>query len=197
MHALQDITLVPEVRYVLHAYRGHSLARPRLQNALYAKEPHIQTNWVPTNVQIAQQAINILIHQFVLHASLGNSKRPRNKINVINVPLVNILPMKEEDLRVLIVHGDGTKDLREGLFVKPVPVEEFVALIQKDQHVIPGNIQKLDDGGHASRAVQKNKHCPIKKDVNGAPPENLLSDIRELLVGIAHRLDGPDQAVGQ
>jgi hypothetical protein len=106
--------------------------------------------------------------------SQENSKRQKNKTNVINVPLVNILPMKEEDLRVLIVHGDGTKDLREGLFVKHVPVEELVARLLLDQHVGRGNIWKLGDGDHASRAVQKNKHCLIKKDVSGARQENLL-----------------------
>lgn len=174
MHVLQDITQDQGRQDAPHAYRGHSLARQALQHVLHAKKPRIQMKSARCVAKIVRQDINISIQQFVSHASPENSKHQKNKINVINVPQENILPMKEEDHLVQIAHGDGIKDLKEGPYAKHVRAVELAAHLLQDQHVVRGNIRKLDDGGHASRAVQKNKHCPIKKDVNGAPPENLL-----------------------
>ena len=174
MHALRDITLVHGVQDVLHVYKGLLQAPRLLQHVHRAKKPRIQTNWVRHVATIVLQVINILLPLLVLHASPENSKHQKNKTNVINVPQENILPMKEEDHLVQIAHGDGIKDLKEGPYAKHVRAVELVAHLLQDQHVEPDNIGKLDDGGHASRAGQKNKHYPIKKDVNGAQPENLL-----------------------
>ena len=81
-----------------------------------------------------------MIPRFVLHVSQENSKHQKNKTNVINVPQVNILQMKEEDPHVQIVHGDGTKDLREDQYVKRVRVVELVVHLLRDQHVVRVNI---------------------------------------------------------
>lgn len=174
MHAQPDITQDQGRQDAPHAYRGHSLARQALQHALHAMTPRIQTKSARCVAKIVRQDINISIQQFVSHASPENSKHQKNKTNVMNVPQENILPMKEEEHLVQIAHGDGIKDLKEGQYAKHVRAVELVAHLLQDQHVDPGNIRKLDDGGHASRAGQKNKRYPIKKDVNGAQPENLL-----------------------